>query len=92
MSSSEPPPTRGHCPPSVTVECCHQAPAQRSEFRHRVLLGLIIKEGDPDSILLIGNDIGARSCEEFLDGNVPLGLAAPSLFTDVGQGDDIQTG
>ena len=52
------------------------------------LLALIIKEGDPDTVALHGNDSGARSCTELLksiaDNN--------SDFVDVEDGSDIVTG
>ena len=52
------------------------------------LLALIIKEGDPDSVALYGNDSGAGSCTDLLkaipDNN--------SDFADVEDGSDIQTG
>lgn len=51
------------------------------------LLALIIKEGDPDSVALHGNDSGAQSCTELLksiaDNN--------SDFVDVEAGSDIET-
>ncbi len=51
------------------------------------LLALIIREGDPDSVALYGNDSGAASCTELLK-------AIPnnnSDFVDVEDGSDIET-
>ena len=52
------------------------------------LLALIIREGDPDSVALYGNDSGAGSCTELLK-SIP---DKNSVFADVEDGSDIQTG
>lgn len=51
------------------------------------LLALIIREGDPDSVALYGNDSGARSCTGLLK-SIP---DNNSDFVDVEDGYDIQT-
>ena len=56
------------------------------------LLGLIIKEGDPDEVLLIGNDeVGAESCTELLESQ-DVSNIDDSYFTELSDGDDIRTG
>ena len=56
------------------------------------LLGLIIKEGDPDSAHLRGNDFDAGSCTEFLESIPEDLLTDDSQFIEVEDGDDIRTG
>lgn len=56
------------------------------------LLALIIKEGDPDSVSLVGNDVGAESCTELLESIPDELLADESEFVPVEDGYDIETG
>ena len=61
----------------VIIECADTATdgvvilsgsvAASEDLRVDELLGLIVKEGGPDSVLLIGDDSGARSCTELLE-------------------------
>jgi hypothetical protein len=51
------------------------------------LLALIIREGDPDSVALYGNDSGAASCTEMLK-SIPDNNGD---FVDVEDGSDIET-
>jgi hypothetical protein len=55
------------------------------------LLGLIVKEGDPDKVLLIGNDSGAGSCTELVE-SADVSSIDDSQFIEVEGGDDIKTG
>jgi energy-coupling factor transporter ATP-binding protein EcfA2 len=55
------------------------------------LIALIIKEGDPDSVSLYGNDAAAKSCRQLID-SIPDGsLDDDSNFVDVEDGYDIVT-
>ena len=54
------------------------------------MLGLIIKEGDPDRVLLIGNDSGAESCTGMLEFVIE-NPADESIFDTVKDGYDIET-
>jgi hypothetical protein len=55
------------------------------------LSALVIKEGDPDSVMLYGNDVGAESCTELLE-SIPADLlASDGPYVDVESG-DIETG
>ena len=54
------------------------------------LLALVIKEGDPDGVALVGNDADAASCSELLESIPAAGLTDPSRFTDVEAGSDIE--
>ena len=60
-----------------------------------VLLALIIREGDPDSVSLYSNDSGAESCSELVS-SIPDDLLddlpAELGFVDVEDGYDIETG
>lgn len=56
------------------------------------LLGLIIQEGDPDRVLLVGNDeVGAQSCSKLVEWNLE-NFPDESYFTSVKDGYDIETG
>jgi len=55
------------------------------------LLALIIREGDPDSVSLYGNDAGARSCRELLETIPEDVLTDRSHFVDVEADEDIET-
>jgi energy-coupling factor transporter ATP-binding protein EcfA2 len=55
------------------------------------LIALIIREGDPDSVSLYGNDAAAKSCRQLID-SIPDGsLDDDSNFVDVEDGYDIVT-
>ena len=55
------------------------------------LLALIIKEGDPDSVALYGNDTGTGSCTEMLESISDEMIADASNFAAVEAGSDIET-
>jgi hypothetical protein len=54
------------------------------------LMALIIREGDPDSVSLVGNS-GTGSCTALLESIPEDGLTDDSLFNDVDAGSDIET-
>lgn len=56
------------------------------------LLALVIREGDPDSVYLVGNDVGAESCTELVDSITDEALSNESNYVDVEDGYDIETG
>jgi hypothetical protein len=56
------------------------------------LLALIIREGDPDSVALYANDIGAASCTKLVASVPDHLLTDDSNFVDVEDGYDIETG
>jgi hypothetical protein len=56
------------------------------------LIALIIREGDPDTAALMANDSNAGSCTEMLEAIPEEGLANGPEFSDVEDGDDIETG
>ena len=53
--------------------------------------GLIIKEGDPDKVLLMRDDSGADSCTELVE-RTDVSNIDDSYFTELEDGDDIKTG
>jgi len=53
---------------------------------------LIIKEGDPDSVAIIGNESGAASCTALLESIPEDFLDDDSNFHDLQNGSDIETG
>jgi len=55
------------------------------------MTALAIREGDPDSVFLVANDIGAKTCTELLDSIPASSLANDSNFVDLEPGSDIQT-
>ena len=56
------------------------------------LQALIIKEGDPDSVSLYGNDVGAETCTELLE-SIPADLfTSDGDFVKLDGDDDIETG
>jgi hypothetical protein len=57
-----------------------------------VLLALIIKDGDPDSVSLYANESGADTCTELLESIPDELLADQTAFVDVEDGYDIETG
>jgi hypothetical protein len=58
----------------------------------KVLMALIIKEGDPDSVSLYANEGGADSCTELLESIPDDLLANQSNFVEVEDGYEIETG
>jgi hypothetical protein len=55
------------------------------------LFALIIREGDPDSVALYGNDTGAGSCDQLIDSITDRSLKDDTNFVDVEDGYDIVT-
>jgi hypothetical protein len=62
------------------------------DFAEGDLFALAIREDDPDSVTLYGNDSGAGSCIELLESIPEDSLADDSIFVDVEDGYDIETG
>ena len=61
------------------------------DFAAGDLIALIIREGDPDSVALYGNDTGARSCRQLIEA-IPAGShPSDSSFVDVKDGYNIVT-
>jgi len=56
------------------------------------LLALVIREGDPDSVALVANDVSAKSCEELVASISDEALSDDGNFVDVEAGSDIETG
>ena len=53
---------------------------------------LVIREGDPDSVFLVANDVGAESCEDFIDSISDEALSNDGNYVDVEAGSAIETG
>jgi hypothetical protein len=56
------------------------------------LVALVIREGDPDSVFLVANDVGAESCEDLVDSISDETLSNDGEYVDVEAGSDIETG
>ncbi len=61
------------------------------DFTEGDLFALIIREGDPDSVSLYGNDSGAASCAELIESIPDDSLNDDRNFIDVEDGYDIET-
>ena len=93
----------GTQPPNVfTVECARTDPddgivilggsatGSGLDWNEGFMMALTIREGDPDSVSIGGNDSGAKSCIEHLE-SIP-DEYPDSEFVDVEDGSDIETG
>jgi hypothetical protein len=93
----------GTQPPNVfTVECARTDPDdgivilggsatdEGLDWNDGYVMALTIKEGDPDSVSIDGNEAGEKSCIELLD-SIP-DEYPESAFVDVEDGSDIETG
>lgn len=56
------------------------------------LQALVIRVGEPDSVALVGNDVGATSCAELVASIPDSMFADDGLFDELEDGDDIETG
>jgi hypothetical protein len=56
------------------------------------MVAMIIREGDPDSVALQANDIGAESCTDLLDSISDDELSNEANYNDVEAGSTIETG
>ena len=93
----------GTQPPNVfTVECARTDPDdgivilggsatdEGLDWNGGFMMALTIKEGDPDSVSIGGNEAGEKSCIELLE-SIPDDYPE-SAFVDVEDGYDIETG
>jgi hypothetical protein len=96
----------GTQPPNVfTVECARTDPGdgivilggsatdEGLDWNEGFMMALTIKEGDPDSVSIGGNEAGEKSCNELLE-SIPEDPVTghESDFVDVEDGYDIETG